>query len=295
MGLWDKVKGAVGSAGLGGVIAGPVGSAYGAYQGWTGGGLIPGGGGGLIPGGGGGGGGGYDAAAAEKARGEQARKLREELEAARERALLKGRARGLELFGEGSLATRGLEERKASFADILDQRRAQMQGLTPEEQSAFEQQALGGISTGTQTAMRQLRGVHGATGLRGGGASAQQAQILREGQKQTAQAQQDIFMKNIAARRQALSDYEQTVQAEQDRAQRELLGQLTTEFGYGSLAAGESAGVGQQMAAQEMGERGRQLQQGGGKKGGGIIQQSIPMYSTAQKASDYLGNLGSNI
>lgn len=261
MGLWSDIKGAVSGAARGFVTGGGTGAAQGGAQGFIG-----------------GGGGGDGGAAAERAKGEEQRRLRAELEAARERALEKGRARGQELFGQGSLATRGLEERKASFEDILAQRRAQMQGLTPEEQSALEQQALGGISTGTQTALRQLRGVQGATGLRGGGAAAQQAQILQEGQKQTAQAQQDIFLKNIAARRQALSEYEQTVQAEQDRAQRELLGQLTTEFGYGSLAAGESAAVGQQMAAMDMAARGQQLQQSGGKKGGGVM---APVQQTA--------------
>lgn len=191
------------------------------------------------------------------------RQQEEERRLERERQLVaedqeRGRARGQELFGEGSLGTRSLEERKTDIADVLARRKAALSGLTPEEQAAMESQALGGINQATQTQLRQLRGVQGASGVRGGLAAAQQANLLRGGQQAAAEAQRDIFLQNLGARRQALSDFENTVLGEQQRANQERFGQLATEMGIAQLGSGTRGGVRQSILGEQQVESAQQ-------------------------------------
>ena len=130
--------------------------------------------------------------------------------AAREADLAKGRARGQELFGEGSLGRVG-SERSADIQDVIARRRANLEGFTPEEKSAMEAEAIGGIGQSSQTALRQLRGVQGAQGLRGGTAAAQQVGVLQNAANQEALARRDLFLKNMGAKREGLGQFEQSV------------------------------------------------------------------------------------
>ena len=187
----------------------------------------------------------------QRAAAQRQQELLDQARKGREEDLAAGRARGQELFGQGSLGTRTQDEISGDFADIIARRKAALDGLTPEERNALESQALAGINQATQTQLRQLRGIQGAQGLRGGIASAQQAQALQQGQQAAAEAQRDIFLQNIGARRQALSDLENTIGSEQQRAQQEKFGQLSTEFGFAGLGAAERGAVAQQALGEQ--------------------------------------------
>lgn len=188
----------------------------------------------------------------------------------REQDLAQGRKRGEELFALGSMGTRDQSQINAGFQDIIARRQAALSGMTPEERNAMESQVLGGINQGTQTQMRQLRAIQGQQGLRGGAAAGQQAQVLQQGQRDIAGAQQNIFLQDLAARRAALDSFEQTQTAEQERRNKEKLGQLSTEFGYAGLGAAERGGAAQiALGEQQQRAAATQANQGNQKGGGG--------------------------
>jgi hypothetical protein len=199
---------------------------------------------------------------------ERRRQVTAEFRAEREKDLSQGRTRGQELFGEGSMGTRSQDQINQGFQDIIARRQQALSGMSPEERNAMESQVLGGINQGVQTQSRQLRAMQGAQGLRGGAAVGQQAQLLQQGQRDIAGAQQNIFLQDLAARRGALDSYEQTQAAEQERRNKERLGQLSTEFGYAGLGAAERAGAGQialgQTAATQAALKNDQASQKGG-------------------------------
>lgn len=193
--------------------------------------------------------------AAEQKR--RSQELVDQFQSARDVDLAKGRARGQEEFGEGSLG-RLNAERNADIANVIARRRAALEGFSPEERNAMESQAIGGINQSAQSALRQLRGVQGAQGLRGGTAAAQQAGVLQNAANQEAQARQNLFLQDVAARRGALDSFEQGVMDREkfniEQINREKLGRLGTEFGYAGLGVGERTGahqaaMGEQMAA----------------------------------------------
>ncbi len=197
---------------------------------------------------------------------QQRRALLADLRREREAALAQGRQRGQELFGQGALGTREQGQITEDLGDVRERRRAALEGLTPEQRQALQEQALGGIQQQAQTQLRQLRGVQGAQGVRGGAAAAQQGQVLREAQRAGAGVERDVFIRNIEAQREALGSFEANIAAEQQRRQRELLGQLTTEFGFGSLASAESAGASQFILGQERTRRAGEREAEAGKK-----------------------------
>ncbi|MBR9701022.1 hypothetical protein GOV11_04110 [Candidatus Woesearchaeota archaeon] len=179
-------------------------------------------------------------AAQERSQDDRRRKFLEESRQARERDLKAGRERGQELFGAGSFGTREEQSaRTTDFADVLERRRAKLEGFTPEEQQAFREQVLGGAQKASETQLRRLRGEQASSGVRGGLASAQRGQLLRGAQRQEAEAERDIFLRQVAAREQGLSQFERTLGEEQKRAQAEKFGQLSTEFGFAALGSAE--------------------------------------------------------
>lgn len=202
-----------------------------------------------------------ESAAALEAQKQRELELREVAKKERAADLAEGRKRGEELFGEGALGRVGTE-RSADIADVIARRKDALSGLTPEQQNALQSQVLGGIQQGTQTQLRQLRGIQGASGVRGGAAAAQQANILQSGLRQRAQAERDIFTDNIARQAQALNALEGSLrQAETDelareqfnigQGQREKFGQLQTEFGFAGLGAAERGGIAQQSIGEQ--------------------------------------------
>jgi hypothetical protein len=173
---------------------------------------------------------------------------------ARRRDLAEGRARGKEIFGTSFGKPSKEEERSAEIADILARRKANLGGLSAEENNALREQMLRGINQGTQGNLRQLRGAQAQAGLRGSTAASQQGDVIRGGQQAQAMAERDIFLKNIQERQNALAAYEQSQRAaegeERQRYGERKFGEIGTELGYGSLGAGERAGVAQQVMGQ---------------------------------------------
>lgn len=163
--------------------------------------------------------------------------------------------------------------RTADTQQIIDLRKANLAGFSPEEINAMRAQEVSQMGRAQSTALRQLRGAQAQAGLRGGAAAAQQANILAQSQAARANVERDLFLQNIAQRRAALGDYESSVRGvegeefarrtgalggleastqgaradELARQQfnlaqlgRERFGQASSEFGY--------AGLGQQEA-----------------------------------------------
>lgn len=235
---------------------------------------------------------------------EQRQRRLEEERAAREAALQRGRARGQELFGEGALgrveAERSKEisdilgrrediaatagTRSEDMADIVARRRAALEGMAAPEAQVLRQQALQQIGRGEESALRRLRGVQAAQGLRGGTAAAQQVQLLAQGQAARTQAEQELFLQDLAQKKAALGAFETTVtgaeatefgrqqqamaaheaavqQARQDELNRKLFniqqqqsekfGQLATEFGFAQMSGAERAAVGQELLGEQ--------------------------------------------
>lgn len=172
-------------------------------------------------------------------------------------------------FAPGSLE-RLDTARSQDVSDIIAKRRAGLEGLSAEENQALRERGSQGITRGTQTALRQLRGRQAASGVRGGTATAQQAAILSAGQQAKAGVERDLFLQNINQKRQALGDFEKSVagaeQSEEARRlfnieqqQREKFGRVSAGLGIAQLGVAERAGI---QAAQAARSAGR----GGGKK-----------------------------
>lgn len=242
--------------------------------------------------------------------------LIKQAEEARNADMAKGRARGEELFGNQGLgrvqdqrvaeisdlinkrkeqaATAG--QRSADVASIIAQRKAGLGGFNAEENAAQRAQMQNQIGQQEQGAMRQLLGAQGASGVRGGVATAQQMMANQGFAKQRAQAEQDLFLKNIAEKQNRLGALEQSVtgaetnefgrsqqtqgalEAAVERARadelgrqqfnlgqvaKEKLGILGTETGYAGLGSADRSAAGQQVAA----EKGNELMSELAKKG----------------------------
>ena len=193
---------------------------------------------------------------AEQAMREQA--LRQQAEQSRKADMAAGRQRGEELFGGNALGK--IEGRRAAeVADLINMRKQQLGGLSQEEQNAFRSQALGGIQQSQQDQQRQLMARLGASGLRGGAASAQQANLAREAMRQQAQAEQNLFTQNVDRRRQALDAFEGAIgrarQEELGLLAKEKAGVLQTELGQAGLGAQERGSALSQAAAEAAAKR----------------------------------------
>lgn len=160
-----------------------------------------------------------------------------------------GRDRGQEIFGNQALG-RVDAARSADIADILARRKEQLGGYTPEEQQAMREQNQGAILASQKMGARDLARQQARSGVRGALASNQQQSYQLGTQGQLADQERQLFLNNIAAKRDALSQYEGSVgnaeKGELDRQQfnlgqgeKELQGKLNTEFGYGGLGAQE--------------------------------------------------------
>ena len=204
-------------------------------------------------------------------------KTLQQLRRQREIAQDQGRARGEQLFGEGSLG-RLQEGRAPEIADVIERRRAGLQGFSREELNALRAQRAQEIARGEQTALRQLRGAQAQAGVRGGLAGAQQAALIQQGQQQRAQAEQELFLRGEQAKREGLGSFEQSLVGAREREQqrqafnigqqqRERFGQLATELGFAGLGAQEAAAAGQLFLGEQQAIAGeREARANEGKK-----------------------------
>lgn len=146
-------------------------------------------------------------------------------------------------YSEGSLG-RVDQPLSSEMADILARRKSALEGFSAQENEALRAKMLEEIGRGEQTALRQLRGIQGSSGIRGGLASAQQANILKAADDAKTQAERDLFIQNILQKQNALGSYEQTVgsQSAQDLGIQQFnIGQQGKEVQAG--AAGELSGL----------------------------------------------------
>lgn len=175
---------------------------------------------------------------------------------AREEDMARGRQRGNELFGDGQLGR--LEEgRAAEVADVIARRKANLNGFSSEEQGAMRDNQRS-LDQSTQGQIRQLKGQQAAAGVRGPAALAQQGQLVQQNQQAKADQERQLFVSQIAERRNALDKLEGSTndarKEELGRSQfnigqknKEKYGQLSTELGFASLGAGERSAIMQRL------------------------------------------------
>lgn len=179
----------------------------------------------------------------------------------RDSDLAEGRKRGEEIFADGSIG-RVDANRSKEIADIIARRDAESKGFSDEEQNAFRAKNQVDINQSLAGKMRALKVAQAQSGVRGGLASAQQARVVSDSNKDNVTNERELFLKNIDARRQGLNSYEQSVGgARKDELERtmynqaqlnkEKLGRLGTEFGYGSLGSGERSAMYQKWAGED--------------------------------------------
>ena len=197
-------------------------------------------------------------------------RLIDQSKTARDADLAEGQARGEQLFG-GTSYGRSRGERSQDVQNILDMRKALLYGGMPQEQmNAFRSQASDQINGQLQTGLRAVRGNAAMSGLRGGAAAAQQMRLVQQANQQRAQSERDLFLKQMAQRRQDLNSLEGSVNTaeknEIDRSNSNLYGKLATELGYGSLGAGERGAINQQIIGQQQAAAAQAAANRGGKK-----------------------------
>jgi len=123
---------------------------------------------------------------------------------------------------------KGVIDPSEDIAEALARRRANLDGLDSVEGQALREQSMRGLLSQEKSAARNLRGSLG--GLRGGAAAAAQASLARDVGNQRSQLEQDLLMKNLDIKNQALGSFEQAAMLDdQRRAQRigDLEGSLT--------------------------------------------------------------------
>ena len=164
---------------------------------------------------------------------------------------------GQELFGggfaEGKLGR--LETGpSADVQDIIARRKSALGGLSAEENQAIRERGSQSIDRSTQSSLRQLRGLQGATGVRGGSALANQARILQAGQGAKANVERDLAIQNIGVKREALGAAEGSILGAEAQTRentlfnirqrnKEATGRTTAGLSFAALAATERAGI----------------------------------------------------
>lgn len=165
--------------------------------------------------------------------------------AERAKDLAEGRARGEEIFKEGSLG-------RVDEAVMLARKQQAEQGFTDQENSALRdnqmaaRQALGADA-------RNQRIMMAAQGVRGGRAAALGSKLAAEQGAQAVNSERELFLKRLDAKRGGLDKLDEAQRYNIEQKNKEITGRLTTELGYGSLGAadrGQSqmASVGAQQA-----------------------------------------------
>ena len=193
-----------------------------------------------------------------------------EIRAERRADIRTGRREGRDLF-EGKLGRVG-QKRTAQLGDIINRRQEQaIHGLGARAFQAGREARLRGLDRAAQLQQRQLAGMQGRMGIRGGSAAGQLAQLMGQQQRERQAAEQDLFLQDVAQRQKLLGDYETAVrQAEADelarqkfnigQVGREKFGELASGLGEAQLGAAERTGIGQtdigRMMAAAMAQQG---------------------------------------
>lgn len=126
-----------------------------------------------------------------------------------------GQAQANQLFADGSMG-RVDAGRSADTADLLARYRAGLNGYSDQEMQAKRELADGEINRNTQTSLRQLRGIQGASGVRGATAGAQQANVLNIADRNKQDYERQLMLDDMAARRAGLDSYGNALNNAQD-------------------------------------------------------------------------------
>lgn len=141
-------------------------------------------------------------------------------------ALLKQRAAMMDTAGQ----------RSADIEAVLAARRVQaQQGFSPEELQAMREQQSMAERQAQQGALRSLRGMQAASGVRGGLAAAQASQLAAQAMKTRAQQERDLFLQNIAQKQAGVSGLEQSARAAEAE---EIARRIQAMGGYESTLGG---------------------------------------------------------
>jgi len=168
------------------------------------------------------------------------------------RLLKELRMKDLEEGGKAAdkIFTPGIMGRMGSSVDakaVLDQRRANMQGFNPQELQAMRQENVSEIKRNNMGAQRDLIRSQGRSKVFGATAAAQQGALQKGLQGQLADQERKLFLDNISAKRQGLSDFEKSnTEKEQfniGQSNKELQGKLSTQLGYAGLGTTERGSV----------------------------------------------------
>lgn len=167
-----------------------------------------------------------------------------------------GKEFGAEFFAEGALG-RLDTERSPEIQELLDLRREQLAGLTPEEERQLREKAEIDANRAAQQARRNLIKRLAQTNQRGAVAAGLLGDIDRERLRAQRGITADVFSENIDRRRQALQAFEQLTTGQQafERAGQVFnLGQLGAEVagraGAAAQGIGLFAGIGQGQKAE---------------------------------------------
>lgn len=108
------------------------------------------------------------------------------------------------------------------ISDVLKRRREALAGYSNAEQVAARENGTNQLNRATESSRRQIANIQSNTGVRGGAASAQQAQALYQGVEARANFERQLFLDNENAKRDALNAYETSAtQSERDQFARQ--------------------------------------------------------------------------
>jgi len=185
------------------------------------------------------------------------------MRAAREADWQTGLKRGQELFPAESLGRLGTN---SDIQRVMEARRQQAGGISPQEQNLMRAQMMGQIGSANQGALRQLRGVQGASGIQGAAAGAQAADVLRSGQQAMLGAERDIQMQNLLQKRAGINELEQSATGlgkfDIGQANKEKMGGIYAGLGEQMLGVSERTG----LQSADIAKQQAQVSSGGGKK-----------------------------
>jgi hypothetical protein len=129
--------------------------------------------------------------------------------------------------------------------DIQARREQGLQGLNSQEMQAARDQMALGMQGQQQGALRGLLAQQARSGLRGGMAGAQQAQLYRKMGQDRQAGEQKLLLDNYALKNQGLDKY-------QDFMMRQKFGSLAQGLGEAGLGVSDRTGYMQQQIGQQM-------------------------------------------
>lgn len=196
--------------------------------------------------------------------------------AARQLDMMKGREQGQEIFKDQ--LGRVQQGRSADMAAILGQRKQQAeQGLGAEAFQAAREQRLRSLGSNELRQQRNLAALQGRSGIRGGAAAGQLAELMGSQMRDRQSAEQQLLLADAALKQGMLDKYANQLQGvEQEelgrekfnigQKQKELFGELSTGLNEQAMGVAERTGVRQGEAAQAMAAAMAAASGGGGKK-----------------------------